>query len=71
MNIYKNLLFLHGYLLDRDVDDAGYGQEFGNRIANERALRPRWQHGPGRPAPARRAPGPGANPDEPCLGACG
>lgn len=71
MNIYKNLLFLHGYLLDRDLDEDGYRSGYGNRPANERALRPRWQHGPARSAPARRATTPQAGPASPCFGACG
>ena len=47
MNVYKNLLFLHGHFTDPNMDD-GYGPTYGNRKANARTLRESWQ-------PAREA----------------
>ncbi|MFD0739658.1 hypothetical protein ACFQZQ_10245 [Lysobacter koreensis] len=42
MSIFKNILFLQGYLTDpRDADDAdgtSYARGYGNRIASEKAL---------------------------------
>jgi hypothetical protein len=43
MNIYKSLLFLHGYLLDPTLADDEFGQTYGNRVASEKALRERWE----------------------------
>jgi hypothetical protein len=43
MNIYKGLLFLHGYLLDPKLADDDFGPTYGNRIASEQALRERWE----------------------------
>jgi hypothetical protein len=43
MNIYKNLLFLHGYLLDPKVAEDDFGPTYGNRVASEKALRAPWQ----------------------------
>jgi hypothetical protein len=43
--------------------NEGYRHGYGNRIANERALRPRWQRGPAL-APCHEA-------TLPCLSACG
>jgi hypothetical protein len=43
MNIYKNLLFLHGYLLDPSLADDDFGPTYGNRVASEKALRERWE----------------------------
>jgi hypothetical protein len=42
MNVYKNLLFLHGHFTDPRMDD-GYGPSYGNRTANARSLRETWQ----------------------------
>lgn len=44
MNIGKTLLFLNP-LAGREPDTEGYRPRFGNRIANARALRPRWERG--------------------------
>lgn len=41
-DMYKNLLFLHGHFTDPHMDD-GYGPSYGNRQANARGLRERWQ----------------------------
>lgn len=38
----------------RELSGEGYAHGFGNRVANERSLRPRWQKGP--VAPGRRQP---------------
>lgn len=43
MNIYKSLLFLHGYLLDPTLAHDDFGPTYGNRVASEKALRERWQ----------------------------
>lgn len=43
MNIYKSLLFLHGYLLDPALAEDDFGPTYGNRVASEKALRERWQ----------------------------
>ena len=58
MNVYTGLLFLQGHIADPRLfdDDAGYGQaSYGNRVANERGLRERWEnerreHHPSAPA---------------------
>lgn len=42
MNIYTGLLFLHGYRIDLDRTQD-YGPSFGNDLANQRALRERWE----------------------------
>lgn len=42
MNVYKNLLFLHGHFTDPRMDD-GYGPSYGNTKANARSLRETWQ----------------------------
>jgi hypothetical protein len=42
MNVYKNLLFLHGHFTDPHMDD-GYGPSYGNPKANARSLRETWQ----------------------------
>lgn len=42
MNVYKNLLFLHGHFTDPHMDD-GYGPSYGNPRANARSLRETWQ----------------------------
>ena len=44
MNVYTGLLFLHGYLTDPDLL-ADYGAGYGNRVANARATRERWERG--------------------------
>ena len=46
MNVYTGLLFLQGHIADpRLFDDPGYGQaSYGNRVANERGLRDRWDN---------------------------
>lgn len=40
MNIYKNLLFLHGHVLDprivEDRPDESYAEGYGNRVASAR-----------------------------------
>ena len=38
MNLFKNLMFLQGHFTDPHMDD-GYGEGYGNRIANARVLR--------------------------------
>ena len=46
MNVYTGLLFLQGHIADARLfaDDAGYGQSsYGNRVANQRGLRERWE----------------------------
>lgn len=43
MNIYKNLLFLHGYVLDPALSDDDFGPTYGNRVASEKLLRERWE----------------------------
>ena len=43
MNIYKNLLFLHGYLTDTAQADDDYGPTYGNRVASEKLLRESWE----------------------------
>jgi hypothetical protein len=43
MNIYKNLLFLHGYLLDPKLANDDFGPTYGNRVATEKLLRDRWE----------------------------
>lgn len=48
MNVFKNLLFLHGHFVDPQMDDGhvdrdgGYGLGYGNRQATARALRQPW-----------------------------
>lgn len=42
MNIYKNLMFLHGHFTDPHMDD-GYTTSYGNRTANARSLRESWE----------------------------
>lgn len=54
MNVYKNLLFLHGHFTDPHMDD-GYGPSYGNPRANARSLRERWQSAREAVAEARRA----------------
>ena len=53
MNVYTGLLFLHGHIADADLfaDPAtpaapGYGAGYGNRVANARSLRERWERAP-------------------------
>lgn len=41
MNVYTSLLFLQGYLPDPRA--AGFGPSYGNRVANDRLLRERWE----------------------------
>jgi hypothetical protein len=43
MNIYKNLLFLHGYVLDPALAEDDFGPTYGNRVAAEKLLREPWQ----------------------------
>ena len=43
MNIYKNLLFLHGYVLDPALAEDDFGPTYGNRVAAEKSLREPWQ----------------------------
>ena len=39
MNMFKNLLFLHGYLVKPDVDDEiEFAQTYGNRVASEKSF---------------------------------
>lgn len=71
MNIRKSLLFLNGHRFEDAIAGEDYRQGFGNRIANERALRPRWHGRPGPAITARPAPGPGAGTAAPCLAGCG
>ena len=44
MNIFKNMLFLQGYLIDpREADDPdgdSFAQGYGNQIASAKAFRP-------------------------------
>lgn len=72
MNIFKNLLFLQGYLTDpRDADDVdgiSYAQGYGNHVASERAFgRLGHAHAAGRDA---AAPAPLVN-DLCTAGGCG
>ena len=50
MNLYTSLLFLHGHIADPRVL-APYGKSYGNRVANDRLLRERWE--PGERLPGR------------------
>jgi hypothetical protein len=45
MNIYTGLLFLHGHIADPRLFDEGaeFGRTYGNSVANDRALRERWE----------------------------
>jgi hypothetical protein len=43
MNIYKGLLFLHGHLLESALTEDDFGPTYGNRVANEKALREHWE----------------------------
>ena len=43
MNIYKSLLFLHGYLVESALDEDDFGPTYGNRVASEKALREHWE----------------------------
>ena len=43
MNIYKSLLFLHGYVLDPNLAEDDFGPTYGNRVASEKVLRERWE----------------------------
>ncbi len=40
MNIFKNLMFLQGYLVTREFadDDEQYGQSYGNAVASRRSF---------------------------------
>ena len=39
MNMFKNLLFLHGYFVDTSLDDeAEFGATYGNRVASEKSF---------------------------------
>lgn len=39
MNMFKNLLFLHGYLVDASLDDESeFGPTYGNRVASEKSF---------------------------------
>ena len=44
MNVFKNLLFLHGYLIDpREADDPDgetFAQGYGNHVASGKAFAP-------------------------------
>lgn len=71
MNIRKSLLFLNGHRFEDEIADEGYRQGFGNRVANERALRPRWQHGPDHAIGAWQTPATGADSARACLAGCG
>lgn len=67
MNIFKNMLFLQGYLVDpheadRDVEAQPFAPRYGNRIESERRFAPL---GHARTPEARRAP------VSPVLGGCG
>ena len=42
MNVYTSLLFLQGYLAHQSLA-ADYGPSYGNRVANDRLLRERWE----------------------------
>ena len=50
MNTYTSLLFLHGHIADASLVRA-YGPSYGNRVANDRLLRERWE--PGERVPGR------------------
>lgn len=66
MNIFKNMLFLHGYLIDpREADDPdgdSFAQGYGNQIASAKAFPPLGN--------ARNA-GPAIGDDLCPTGACG
>jgi hypothetical protein len=72
MNIYKNLLFLHGHVLDpRIVDDPGerYAEGYGHRVASARFF-PSLGRGRQAGDAQRREPAPRL--DEVCTaGGCG
>ena len=44
MNVFKNLLFLHGYLIDPheadDPDGDSFAQGYGNQVASDKAFAP-------------------------------
>ena len=44
MNVYTGLLFLQGHITDAEAF-ADYGAGYGNRVANARAARERWERG--------------------------
>jgi hypothetical protein len=44
MNVYTELLFLHGHVADANLA-ASFGRSYGNRVATDRALRERWERG--------------------------
>lgn len=57
---------IHGsswaFAADGEQADEGYRHGYGNRVANERALRPHWQRGPAGAASKPQVPS--------CLSAC-
>jgi hypothetical protein len=54
MNIFKNMLFLQGYLIDPregdDPDGDSFAQGYGNQIASAKAVPPLGNARPARPA---------------------
>ena len=46
MNVYTGLLFLHGHIVDTRTfaAPADYGPSYGNKVANDRLLRERWEN---------------------------
>ena len=47
MNVYTGLLFLQGHIVDPGpfAEPARFGPSFGNKVANARAARERWEAG--------------------------
>jgi hypothetical protein len=47
MNVYTGLLFLQGHIADPGlfVEPVHFGPSFGNKVANARAARERWEAG--------------------------
>jgi hypothetical protein len=47
MNVYTGLLFLQGHIADPGlfIEPVHFGPTFGNKVANARAARERWEEG--------------------------
>lgn len=61
MNLFTGLLFLHGYVTDPDLL-VDYRAGYGNRVANAKATRERWERGEPRATADDGAPGPAEAP---------
>ena len=55
MNVLTLPLYRHGYPSDTSLQ-ASYGPSYGNRVANERLLRERWEREHAATAPAANEP---------------